>query len=172
MHCPYCSNPSTRVIDSRLVGDGDQVRRRRECPDCSGRFTTYESASLNLPRIVKSSDGRREVFDEEKLRAGMERALRKRAIAADRVELAIANIKKRMRSTGEREVQSLQMGDWVMEELRAIDQVAYVRFASVYRRFEDVQAFRDEVDRLEQELPPDLKRQQLDLLKSANEDGE
>lgn len=172
MHCPFCSHDGTRVIDSRLVGDGDQVRRRRECSNCTQRFTTYENASLQMPRVIKSSDGRREVFDEEKLRDGMERALRKRPIPAERIEIALANIKKHMRASGEREVQSRQVGEWLMDELRDIDHVAYVRFASVYRRFEDVQAFRDEVERLERELPPELKKQQLDLLRSANEENE
>lgn len=163
MRCPFCTSLNTRVIDSRLVGDGEQIRRRRECDDCSNRFTTYESAELHLPRIVKI-DGRRELFDEAKLRSGLERALRKRPVSADRIEAAINRVMKRLRSSGSREVESRQLGEWVMAELRELDQVAYVRFASVYRSFEDVQAFREEVDRLEQELPPDLKRQQLDLL--------
>jgi len=124
-----------------------------------------------MPRIIKV-DGRRELFDDAKLRGGLERALRKRPVPADRIEAAVAGIKKRLRSSGARELDSRQLGEWVMDELRELDQVAYVRFASVYRSFEDVQAFRDEVDRLEQELPPDLKRQQLDLLSAEKKAAE
>jgi transcriptional repressor NrdR len=169
MRCPFCSSLNTRVIDSRLVGEGEQVRRRRECDDCKGRFTTYETAELHMPRIIKA-DGRRELFDENKLRGGLERALRKRSVPADRVEAAIASIKKRLRESGSREVRSRDMGEWVMAELRALDEVAYVRFASVYRSFQDAQAFRDEVDRLEQELPPEARKQQLDLLATNDEE--
>jgi transcriptional repressor NrdR len=154
---------NTRVVDSRLVNEGEQIRRRRECDDCSERYTTYESAELSMPRIVKT-DGRRELFDERKLRAGIERALRKRPVPADAIEAAVARVIKALRSTNEREVESRRLGEWVMEELRALDQVAYVRFASVYRSFEDVQAFRDEIERLENQIPPQAKKQQLDLL--------
>jgi len=164
MHCPFCNATDTRVIDSRLVGDnGEQVRRRRECTACHERFTTYETAELNMPRIAKS-DGRREPFREEKLRAGMLRALEKRPVETDRVETAISRIERRLRSSGLREVPSRTVGDWVMEELRALDQVAYVRFASVYRSFEDVRAFLEEIERLEKELPPEARDRQLDLL--------
>lgn len=163
MHCPFCSEPDTRVIDSRLFGDGEMVRRRRECTRCKERFTTYETAELAFPRIIKR-DGRREVFKEEKLRGGMVRALEKRPVDMDRVELAIAQVKRKLRASGEREVESRKVGDWVMEQLRTLDQVAYVRFASVYRKFEDVRAFLDEIERLERELPPQLRQNQLELL--------
>ena len=163
MRCPFCSSQDTRVIDSRLVGEGEQIRRRRECMGCEERFTTYESPELNYPRIIKS-DGRREPFVDDKLRGGIFRALEKRPVEMDKVETAIARIKHKLRSSGEREVKSRQVGDWVMEELRALDQVAYVRFASVYRSFEDVRAFLEEIERLENELPPELRSSQLNLL--------
>lgn len=169
MKCPFCSDLDTRVIDSRLVGEGNQVRRRRECNKCSERFTTYESAELNFPRIIKS-DGRREPFKEEKLRGGILRALEKRPVETERIDIAVSNIMHKLRASGDREVASMTIGNWVMEQLRAIDQVAYVRFASVYRSFEDVRAFLDEIERLEHELPPELQKSQLDLLQA--EDGE
>ena len=163
MRCPFCADPDTRVIDSRLVGEGDQIRRRRECIKCKERFTTYESPELNYPRIFKS-DGRREPFNEDKLRGGFMRAMEKRPVDMDQIDLAIEHIKHQLRSQGEREIKSRQIGDWVMEQLRALDQVAYVRFASVYRSFEDVRAFLDEIERLENELPPELRKSQLNLL--------
>ena len=163
MRCPFCTDPDSRVIDSRLAGGGEQIRRRRECLQCRERFTTYESAELNFPRIVKS-DGRREAFNEEKLRTGILRALEKRPIGMDRVDLAVANVMLKLRASGERELGAARVGEWVMEELRGLDQVAYVRFASVYRSFEDVRAFQEEIERLGQDLPPALKRRQLDLL--------
>lgn len=147
MRCPFCSEPDTRVIDSRLAEDGERVRRRRECTACQERFTTYEAAELSLPRLIKS-DGRREPFIEDKLRAGMQRALEKRPVALEDVEASIADIKRRLRALGEREVRSRLVGDLVMAALRRLDAVAYVRFASVYRRFEDVQAFVEEIERL------------------------
>ncbi|CAN5672156.1 MAG: transcriptional regulator NrdR [Gammaproteobacteria bacterium] len=147
MRCPFCTEPETRVIDSRLVGDGDQIRRRRECTACQERFTTYEAAELNLPRVIKS-DERREPFREEKLRTGLLRALEKRPVPSERIEHALAEIKRSLRSGGEREVASRLIGDLVMEQLRSLDRVAFVRFASVYRSFQDVQAFVDEIERL------------------------
>ena len=161
MHCPFCGHPETKVIDSRLAGEGTQVRRRRECLQCEERFTTFESAELVVPRLIKSDD-RREPFDDEKLRAGMIRALEKRPVSAERVEAAIARIVHRLRTTGEREVPARLVGDLVMEELKKLDEVAYVRFASVYRRFQDVQEFREEVERL-QEAASD-SREQMSLL--------
>ncbi len=150
MHCIYCSAPDTRVIDSRLVGDnGEQVRRRRECVQCFERFTSYETAELTLPRIIKR-DGSRAPFDEEKLRRGFLRALEKRPIGSEQVEKAISRIRKKLQGSGEREVQSLLIGEWVMQELKNIDQVAYVRFASVYRSFEDVHAFQREIASLQE----------------------
>ena len=165
MHCPFCANPDTRVIDSRLLGEGDQVRRRRECQSCKSRFTTYETAELSLPRIIKS-DGRRETFVDDKLRSGIVKALEKRPVGMERVEEAINQIKRKVRETGEREIDSRRIGELVMDGLRTLDQVAYVRFASVYRSFEDVRAFLEEIERLENDLPPDLRKQQLDLLPS------
>ena len=165
MHCPFCQHDDTRVIDSRLGEDGGTVRRRRECPACSARFNTFETAELKLPHIVKL-DGRREPFDERKLRAGLELALHKRPVEADAVDKVLAIIIESLRKSGEREIASRRIGEWVMEALRPLDQVAYVRFASVYRRFEDVQAFREEIERLEREIPV-IEGKQLPLLDEA-----
>ncbi len=148
MHCPFCGNEDTKVIDSRLAAEGQQVRRRRECIACAERFTTFESAELVMPRIIKQ-DGRRVPFDEHKLRTGFARALEKRPVSAERLEAAVSHVMHRLRASGEREIAARQVGDWVMDELREIDQVAYVRFASVYRSFQDIDAFREEVERLE-----------------------
>lgn len=163
MRCPFCSFEDTRVIDSRLADEGDQVRRRRECMECRERFTTYESAEFNYPRIIKS-DGRREQFTDDKLRSGILRALEKRPVAMEKVESAISRLKHKLRSLGEREVKSRKVGDWVMEELKSVDQVAYLRFASVYQSFADVRAFLEEIERLEDEVPAELKEAQMDLL--------
>ena len=164
MHCPFCGHEDTKVIDSRLAGEGAQVRRRRECERCSERFTTFESAELVMPRIVKNN-GTREPFDEHKLRAGMMRALEKRPVSTEAIEAAIARITHKLQVTGEREIRSLQVGERVMEELKELDEVAYVRFASVYRSFQDVNEFRDEVERLKDELAREaLKREQMPLL--------
>lgn len=149
MHCPFCSAPDTRVIDSRLSNDGDQVRRRRECVSCNERFTTYESAELNMPRVVKQ-DGSRMPFKEEKLCAGVMRALEKRPVSTEQVDAAISRIKHQLLAAGEREVPSATIGNLVMEELLALDQVAYIRFASVYLDFSDINAFRDAIEKLEQ----------------------
>lgn len=150
MQCPFCGARDTKVIDSRLAGEGDQVRRRRECIECNERFTTYENAELIMPRIIKR-DGRRSPFDEIKLRNGISKALEKRPVSTDRIEQALSRIKHQLRVTGEREVPSRLIGEWIMEELKKLDQVAYVRFASVYRSFEDVAEFRREIERLEAE---------------------
>ena len=149
MRCPFCGAPDTRVIDSRLANDGDQVRRRRECSQCGERFTTFESAQLNLPRVCKQ-DGTREPFSEGKLRTGIMRALEKRPVDTEDVETAISNIKRELMRTGEREVPSARIGQLVMDALRELDQVAYIRFASVYRSFEDLDAFRKLIERLEE----------------------
>lgn len=146
MYCPFCNTEDTKVIDSRLIREGNQTRRRRECPDCKERFTTYEAVELTLPRIIKS-DGRRTPFSEEKLRGGMLRALEKRPVSAEQIETAISRIKRNAMS-GEREIASSQVGEWVMQELHLLDQVAYVRFASVYRCFQDIEEFRREISRL------------------------
>ena len=137
MHCPFCSTDETKVIDSRLVAEGEQVRRRRQCTVCNERFTTYEMAELLMPALIKQ-DGTREPFNEEKLRAGLTRSLEKRPVSLDKIE-----------ATGEREVKSLLVGETVMEQLRLLDEVAYVRFASVYRSFQDLDEFRAEIDKLE-----------------------
>ena len=165
MHCPFCTHIDTRVIDSRLLGEGDQIRRRRECQSCKARFTTYETAELSLPRIIKS-DGRRETFSDDKLRGGILKALEKRPVPMERVEHAINQVKRLIRESGEREIDTVRIGELVMDALRALDQVAYVRFASVYRSFEDVRAFLEEIERLENDLPPDLREQQLELLQT------
>lgn len=148
MHCPFCSAEDTKVIDSRLVAGGAQVRRRRECGDCEERFTTYESAELLMPHVVKS-DGVREPFNEEKLRTGLKKALEKRPVSTEQIEESIDQMKHRLRSHGEREIPSRSIGEAVMDALRDLDAVAYVRFASVYRQFEDISAFREELDKLE-----------------------
>lgn len=150
MYCPFCGANDTKVVDSRLVTNGDQVRRRRECISCGERFTTFETAELQLPRLIKQ-DGNRQPFDENKLRAGMMRALEKRPVSLERVEEAVANIKRKLRATGEREIKSLVAGELVMNELRKLDEVAYIRFASVYRRFQDLNEFREEIERLARE---------------------
>jgi len=162
VHCPFCGHPETKVIDSRLAGEGAQVRRRRECLNCSERFTTFESAELVMPRLVKSDDSR-EPFDEEKLRSGMIRALEKRPVSAEDLEAAIARITHKLRTVGEREIPARRVGDLVMDELRQLDEVAFVRFASVYRRFQDVEEFRDEVERLRAAAAA-ATREQMSLL--------
>ncbi len=162
MDCPFCQHEDTRVVDSRLAEDGAAVRRRRECPACGGRFTTFETAELKLPTIIKSGE-RREMFDEGKLRVSFERALQKRPVTTDAVDAAVRVVINDLCRGGEREVASRHVGELVMRELKNLDQVAYVRFASVYRKFEDVQAFREEVEKLERDLPA-LNDKQLPLL--------
>ena len=148
MFCPFCNADDTKVIDSRLVAEGGQVRRRRECVSCRERFTTYETAELVMPRIIKQN-GNREPFDEAKLRAGLQRALEKRPVSLESIESEIGQIKHRLRATGERELDSRVVGELVMDALKRLDQVAYVRFASVYRSFEDLSEFRDAIASLE-----------------------
>ena len=150
MYCPFCGYKETKVIDSRLISEGDQVRRRRECAQCNERFTSYEVAELLMPRIIKQN-GTREPFNEEKLRAGILRALEKRPVSFDDIESAIQKIQSRLRATGEREVKSLMVGEAVMEAMKSLDQVAYVRFASVYRSFQDLDEFRQEIEKLSNE---------------------
>ncbi|MDC8832767.1 transcriptional regulator NrdR [Alteromonas gilva] len=147
MHCPFCSAEETKVIDSRLVAEGHQVRRRRECADCHERFTTFESAELVMPRVIKR-DGTREPFNEEKLRAGLQRALEKRPVSTEKVEQCVLQLKSTLRATGEREVESAFLGNLIMDALKELDKVAYVRFASVYRSFEDIKEFGEEIARL------------------------
>ncbi len=164
MRCPFCGATDTRVIDSRLAGDGSQVRRRRECVNCKERYTTFESAELDLPRIVKR-DGRREVFSVEKLRNGIEHAIEKRAVSPDQVEQIIDHIRHLSLTFGDREIPANQLGEWVMTELRDVDQVAYVRFASVYRSFTDVREFREIIDNVENDPSPEMRKSQLSLIK-------
>jgi transcriptional repressor NrdR len=147
VYCPFCGHIETKVTDSRLAGEGRQIRRRRECLACSERFTTFETAELVMPMVVKG-DRTREPFDEGKLRAGMEKALEKRPVPRAQVDEALSRIAHKVRSQGDREVPSRVVGELVMEELRQLDEVAYVRFASVYRHFEDVEAFHEEIRRL------------------------
>jgi len=147
MHCPFCAHTETKVIDSRLAGEGRQIRRRRECLACAERFTTFESAELLLPTVIKG-DSSREAFDDKKLLSGMQKALEKRPVWREAIEAAAARICHKLRSLGEREIASRSIGEMVMEELRHLDEVGYVRFASVYRSFQDLDAFRTEIDQL------------------------
>lgn len=153
MHCPFCGAEDTKVVDSRLIDDGAQVRRRRECISCHERITTYESAALSFPRIIKR-DGERCAFDVDRLRNGILRALEKRPVETAEVDAALNRILRIVRASGEREMPSQLLGEYVMEELRALDQVAYVRFASVYRSFQDINAFHEEIRRLQGEQVP------------------
>ena len=164
MYCPFCGHIETKVIDSRLAGEGRQIRRRRECLSCSERFTTFESAELVMPLVIKSNRTR-EPFDEAKLRAGMSRALEKRPVSREALEEAVSRIAHKLRGLGEREVASRAIGELVMDELRHLDEVAYVRFASVYRSFQDLDAFREEIERLRHHRRRrDTSRDQLPLL--------
>jgi len=147
MHCPFCSAPDTRVVDSRLSNQ-DTVRRRRECVECSERFTTYEKAELNMPRVVKG-DGTREPFNEDKLCSGLSKALEKRPVETQKIDDSINQIKHKLLASGEREVSTGFIGELVMEALKELDHVAYIRFASVYLSFDDVNAFRQAIDKLE-----------------------
>jgi transcriptional repressor NrdR len=153
MHCPFCGHVETKVTDSRLAGEGRQIRRRRECLKCGERFTTFEAAELLMPMVIKGDRGR-EAFDEAKLRAGMEKALQKRPVPRAELDEALSRVVHKVRSLGDREVSSRAIGELVMEELRHLDEVAYVRFASVYRQFEDVEAFHEEIQRLRSARPP------------------
>ena len=153
MHCPFCGHEETKVNDSRLAAEGRQIRRRRECLACGERFTTFEAAELVMPLVVKSH-GSREPFDEQKLRSGLLKALQKRPVEQERVEAAIARILQRLRGLGEREVRSRQIGEFVMDELRHLDEVAYVRFASVYRNFREAKDFETVLDELQAEETP------------------
>ena len=163
MYCPFCNHEETKVIDSRLAGEGRQIRRRRQCLDCKERFTTFESAELVMPRLIKT-DNSRQPFDELKLRNSMVRALEKRPVSADDFEQAIGRLIHKLRTMGEREVPSRMIGEMVMEELRELDEIAYVRFASVYRSFQDVTEFQDEIRRLQEVSDASAARDQMSLL--------
>ena len=148
MRCPFCAAQDTRVLDSRLISEGDQVRRRRECNICKERFTTFEMVELMLPRIIKR-DGNREPFEEHKLRSGMLKALEKRPVSSDAIEASINRIKKELMETGDREIPVQELGEKVMKELSSLDHVAFVRFGSVYRSFQDVSEFTDMIQNLQ-----------------------
>jgi len=157
MYCPFCSANDTKVIDSRLVSDGHQVRRRRECLACHERYTTFESAELLMPRIIKR-DGSREPFNEDKMLSGLTRALEKRPVSMEQIELAVNKLKSQIRATGEREISSEMLGDLIMAQLQELDKVAYLRFASVYLSFEDISEFADEITRLGKEKSGKTKK--------------
>lgn len=163
MRCPFCGATDTKVVDSRLSGDNDQVRRRRSCQECQERFTTYETAEVSLPRVIKSR-GNREPFSESKLQTGFQKALEKRPVSVKAIDDAVARVKHRALVAGEREIAALQVGEWVMDELSKLDHVAYIRFASVYRSFEDVNAFREVIDILETTPSIEQEKSQLSLL--------
>lgn len=165
MQCPFCKAPDTRVIDSRLAEEGEQVRRRRECERCSQRFTTFERAQLLMPSIVKRN-GDLEPFKEDKLRRGIESACFKRQVTPEQIDHAVDIVMRKLRHAGEREVPSHQLGEWVMEELHDLDHVAYVRFASIYRNFEDVHAFGEEIKRLQNMPTLEQRKSQLKLIDS------
>lgn len=168
MHCPFCSAEDTKVVDSRLSEEGDSVRRRRECLSCHERFTTYERAELRMPQIIKS-DGRREAFNEDKLRNGLTHALQKRSVDSEAIEALIGRVRHKLISAGEREIQSRQLGEWVMRELKDLDPVGYIRFASVYRSFEDLEAFTEELEMLLKEPSPETRRKQLKLIPDSKD---
>jgi transcriptional repressor NrdR len=152
MRCPFCRHDDTQVVDSRVSEDGAAIRRRRRCPACDKRFTTYERVELALPSVVKK-DGTRVEFDRRKIAASMRLALRKRPVAADAIDAAVARIEYQLLGSGEREIQSERLGELVMNELRQLDTIAYVRFASVYKRFEDVSEFEDVLDEFRRAAP-------------------
>jgi transcriptional repressor NrdR len=163
MHCPFCGHEETKVNDSRLAAEGAQIRRRRECLQCGERFTTFETAELVMPLVVKS-DQRRVPFDENKLRGGLAKALEKRPVSRESLEEAVGHITRKLRGLGEREVTSRQIGEIVMEELHKLDEVAYVRYASVYRHFQDVEAFREEIERMRHRRGRTASEDQLELI--------
>ncbi len=169
MRCPFCGESETKVVDSRLAHDGDQVRRRRECMSCGDRFTTYEYPELILPRVVKGS-GSREQFSEEKLRTGIARSLEKRPVKTEMIEEAINRIKHQLIVAGEREVKSAKIGKLVLEELNNLDVVAYMRFASVYMDFNDLDSFRELIESIEKAPSVELKKHQIPLLPDEEDD--
>ena len=158
MYCPFCQAEDTKVIDSRLVADGSQIRRRRECEVCHSRFTTFETIDLALPRVIKSN-GERQPFNGVKLKAGMLRALEKRPLSAEEVDGIFGSILTEIRQLGEREIPSRQLGEIVMRNLKRVDQVAYVRFASVYRDFQDIKEFAKEISSLSRERQKKTKKE-------------
>ena len=152
MKCPYCSHQEDRVIDSRPTDDGATIRRRRECAKCLKRFTTYEKVEI-LPLMVIKKDNAREVFDRQKIRNGLIKACEKRPVSADAMERLIDELESQLSNTLEREVTSSKIGELLMDRLKTLDQVAYVRFASVYREFQDVSTFMEEIKKMQTENP-------------------
>ena len=174
MHCPFCGHVETKVNDSRLAGEGRQIRRRRECLSCGERFTTFEAAELVMPVVVKG-DRNREAFDESKLRGGMEKALEKRPVSREAIDEAVSRVVHKVRTLGDREVPARVIGELVMDELRQLDEVAYVRFASVYRQFQDVEAFHEEIEKLRRQRVSTPAREprrahKRDGVREANQD--
>ncbi|MBF7690041.1 MULTISPECIES: transcriptional regulator NrdR [Acinetobacter] len=149
MHCPFCNVPDSKVIDSRLAAEGRQIRRRRECVGCAERFTTFETYEVVMPRVIKSN-GKNEPFDEAKLRRSLMHALQKRPVTQEKIEAVLSDIQQTLRRLGERDVSSLRIGEIVMKALFVLDHVAYVRFASVYQDFQDVEAFRKQIEQMQQ----------------------
>ena len=168
MRCPFCGHADNKVIDSRLGRDGEEIRRRRECLECERRFTTRERVEEVLPRVVKR-DERREEWDRRKLAASLEKACAKRPVSAEALARLADRIERRLQELGAPEVSSRTLGEWVMEELRDLDQVAYVRFASIYRQFQDANAFREEVERLLAFPTAEQRRSQLPLIEPESE---
>ena len=168
MYCPFCGDQETKVVDSRLAGDGYQIRRRRECTGCAERFTTFESAEFVLPKLVKTDESR-EPFDEAKLRSGILKATEKRPISSEAIEELISRVIRKVQKMGEREIQSRMLGEIVIEELREIDEVAFVRYASVYRRFQDVEEFEKEIESLRDATPMEKKRTQISIFQDEEE---
>ena len=169
MYCPFCGHQETKVVDSRLAGDGYQTRRRRECIECSERFTTFESAELVLPKLIKRDESR-EPFNESKLRAGILVATEKRPISSESIEELISRIIRKVQKLGEREIQSRTLGEIVMLELREIDEIAFVRYASVYRRFQDIEEFEKEIESLRDTPSAADSRSQISIFQDEDED--
>jgi transcriptional repressor NrdR len=168
MYCPFCGDQETKVVDSRLAGDGYQIRRRRECTGCAERFTTFESAEFVLPKLVKTDESR-EPFDEAKLRSGILKATEKRPISSEVIEELISRVIRKVQKMGEREIQSRLLGEIVIDELREIDEIAFVRYASVYRRFQDVEEFEKEIESLRDATPMEKKRTQISIFQDEEE---
>ena len=168
MYCPFCGDQETKVVDSRLAGDGYQIRRRRECTGCAERFTTFESAEFVLPKLVKTDESR-EPFNEAKLRSGILKATEKRPISSEVIEELISRVIRKVQKMGEREIQSRLLGEIVIEELREIDEIAFIRYASVYRRFQDVEEFEKEIESLRDATPMEKKRTQISIFQDEEE---
>ena len=167
MRCPFCNNSETKVIDSRLASEGRQVRRRRECLSCSERFTSFEVPTLVMPNIIKR-DATREPFDENKLRSGILKSLEKRPVNSEEIEKSIVKILHRIQTLGEREITAKLLGDMVMEELHTLDAVAYVRFASVYRSFQDITEFQAEIQKLQKMSVSPVDKEQISIFDKEN----